>query len=39
MVQATSKTLTLEKFLQLPETKPASEYIDGQIIPKHHVTR
>lgn len=34
MVQTTSKTLTLEEFLQLPETKPASEYIDGQIIPK-----
>jgi len=26
--------LTLEEFLQLPETKPAHEYIDGQIIPK-----
>jgi Uma2 family endonuclease len=34
MVQATSKTLTLDEFLQLPETKPASEYIDGQIIQK-----
>ncbi|BAZ02172.1 hypothetical protein NIES37_61830 [Tolypothrix tenuis PCC 7101] len=34
MLQAASKTLTLEEFLQLPETKPASEYIDGQIIPK-----
>ena len=34
MVQAPSKTLTLEEFLQLPETKPASEYIDGQIIQK-----
>jgi len=32
MVQAQSQTLTLEEFLQLPETKPASEYIDGQII-------
>ncbi|MDQ2097146.1 MAG: Uma2 family endonuclease [Tychonema bourrellyi B0820] len=26
--------LTLEDFLQLPETKPASEYIDGEIIQK-----
>jgi Uma2 family endonuclease len=25
---------TLEKFLQLPETKPASEYIDGKIYQK-----
>ncbi|WP_026732319.1 Uma2 family endonuclease [Fischerella sp. PCC 9605] len=34
MVQVPSKMLTLEEFLQLPETKPASEYIDGQIIQK-----
>ena len=34
MVQAPSKTLTLAEFLQLPETKPASEYIDGQVIQK-----
>ena len=34
MIQAPSKTLTLAEFLQLPETKPASEYIDGQIIQK-----
>ncbi|PIG94720.1 Uma2 family endonuclease [Gloeocapsopsis sp. IPPAS B-1203] len=34
MVQTPSKTLTLAEFLQLPETKPASEYIDGQIIQK-----
>jgi Uma2 family endonuclease len=34
MVQTPSKTLTLEEFLQQPETKPATEYIDGQIIPK-----
>ncbi|MEM9276402.1 MAG: Uma2 family endonuclease [Cyanobacteria bacterium P01_F01_bin.143] len=34
MVTTRSKTITLENFLQLPETKPASEYIDGQIIPK-----
>jgi Uma2 family endonuclease len=34
MVQAPSKMLTLAEFLQLPETKPASEYVDGQIIQK-----
>jgi Uma2 family endonuclease len=28
------KPTTLEEFLQLPETKPASEYIDKQIIQK-----
>jgi Uma2 family endonuclease len=34
MVQASSKPLTLDEFLKLPETKPASEFIDGQIIQK-----
>lgn len=34
MVTAPSKSLVLEEFLKLPETKPASEYIDGQIIQK-----
>ena len=34
MVQMRSTTLTLAEFLKLPETKPASEYIDGQIIQK-----
>lgn len=34
MVQTPSKLFTLAEFLQLPETKPASEYIDGQIIQK-----
>ncbi len=34
MVQTPSKILTLEEFLKLPETKPASEYIDGKIIQK-----
>ncbi len=34
MVQAPPKPLTLEAFLKLPETKPASEYIDGEIIQK-----
>ena len=30
----TPSTITLEKFLQFPETKPANEYIDGKIIQK-----
>jgi Uma2 family endonuclease len=34
MVQVSLKSLTLNEFLQLPETKPASEYINGEIIPK-----
>lgn len=34
MVQAPIKLLTLDEFLRLPETKPANEYIDGQIIQK-----
>ena len=34
MTIAVSKPLTLEEFLQLPETKPAQEYINGEIIPK-----
>ncbi len=34
MVQTPSKTLTLSEFLQIPETKPANEYIDGHIIQK-----
>jgi Uma2 family endonuclease len=34
MIQTPSKSITLEEFLELPETKPASEYIDGQIIQK-----
>jgi len=34
MVQTSEKTLTLEEFLKLPETKPASEYIDGQVSQK-----
>jgi Uma2 family endonuclease len=34
MVQTPAKPLTLEEFLKLPETEPASEYIDGQIIQK-----
>lgn len=34
MVRIPSKPLTLAEFLKLPETKPASEYIDGRIIQK-----
>ncbi len=34
MVRTSSKPPALEEFLKLPETKPASEYIDGQIIQK-----
>lgn len=34
MVQTRADELTLEKFLSLPETEPASEYIDGHIIQK-----
>jgi Uma2 family endonuclease len=34
MVQVPEKTVTLEEFLKLPETKPASEYTDGRIIQK-----
>ena len=34
MVTTPTKLLTLAEFLQLPETKPASEYMDGQILQK-----
>ena len=34
MVTTPSKLITLEKFLALLETKPASEYINGKIIQK-----
>ncbi|MGC9503626.1 Uma2 family endonuclease [Baaleninema sp.] len=34
MVRTSSKPLTLEEFLELPENKPASEYIDGKILQK-----
>ncbi|MBW4614130.1 MAG: Uma2 family endonuclease [Desmonostoc vinosum HA7617-LM4] len=34
MVKSPTKPLTLEEFLKLPETKPASEYINGQVIQK-----
>ena len=34
MVTTPSQLITLEEFLAMPETKPASEYIDGKIIQK-----
>ena len=34
MVQTPTKPLSLDKFLSLPETEPASEYINGKIIQK-----
>jgi Uma2 family endonuclease len=34
MVQIPAKPLTLEEFLKLPKTEPASEYINGRIIQK-----
>ncbi len=34
MPSTSSPSLTLTEFLKLPETKPASEYINGQIIHK-----
>lgn len=34
MVSTLSSKLPLEEFLQLPETKPASEYVDGKIYQK-----
>jgi Uma2 family endonuclease len=34
MVQVPLKPLTLAAFLSLPETKPASEYVDGEVVQK-----
>jgi len=34
MTAATTQPLSLEEFLKLPETKPASVYIDGAIVQK-----
>jgi Uma2 family endonuclease len=34
MVQTVTKFITLADFLSLPETKPASEFIDGRIVSK-----
>lgn len=38
MTTAIPPSLTLEKFLKLPETKPASEFIDGRIYQKPMLT-
>ncbi|BCL34041.1 Uma2 family endonuclease [Nostoc sp. MS1] len=34
MIKTLTRRITLEEFLQLPETKPASEYSNGEIIQK-----
>lgn len=34
VVQTPAKPLTLDEFLELPETKPASEFVNGRIIQK-----
>lgn len=34
MATTGEKTLTLEAFLAIPETKPASEYIEGRVVQK-----
>lgn len=34
MIQIPERTLTITEFLRLPETKPATEYIDGQLVQK-----
>ncbi len=34
MVQTPVRQITLEEFLELPDTKPASEYIDGKVVQK-----
>jgi Uma2 family endonuclease len=34
MVQTPTKSISLAAFLKLPETKPASEFVDGQIFQK-----
>ncbi|MEL6260776.1 MAG: Uma2 family endonuclease [Cyanobacteria bacterium J06626_6] len=34
MVQTPTRSVSLEEFLSLPETKPASQYVDGQIFQK-----
>lgn len=34
MIPSTTQTLTLDEFLKLPETKPASEYLEEEIIQK-----
>ncbi|MFM6043242.1 MAG: Uma2 family endonuclease, partial [Dolichospermum sp.] len=34
MIVTAIRPVTIEEFLQLPETEPASEFINGQIIQK-----
>lgn len=34
MLKTSSESISLEAFLNLPETKPAAEYINGEIIQK-----
>lgn len=34
MISIVTKTTTMEEFVKLPETKPASEFIDGEIVQK-----
>jgi Uma2 family endonuclease len=34
MTATPQKTMTLSQFLTLPETKPASEFVDGKIYQK-----
>ncbi|PSN76225.1 hypothetical protein C8B47_28435, partial [filamentous cyanobacterium CCP4] len=34
MVQISPRSITLKEFLKLPETKPASEFVDGHILQK-----
>ncbi|MFN6563244.1 MAG: Uma2 family endonuclease [Nostoc sp. ChiSLP01] len=34
MIKTPTRRISLEEFLKLPETKPASEYIDGEILQK-----
>ena len=39
MLKTAPKPITLEAFLELPETKPAQEYIDGHIVSKANAPR
>ena len=36
---ATTRRLTLEEFLALPETEPASEFIEGEVVQKPMPTK
>lgn len=39
MVQTRVQSLTLEEFLKLPETQPASEFINHQLVQKLMIAR